>query len=64
MEQNARMFERLMTARSIEQAMEIQSDHAKLAYDNYMQEMTKLGSMYASFAREAYKPAGSSQASS
>jgi hypothetical protein len=56
LEQGTKTFEKLMAAKSFEQALEIQASYAKVAYDDYMQEMTKLGSMYANLARDAYKP--------
>ena len=37
--------------------MEIQSNYTKNAYDNWMAEMSKIGEVYSSTAREAYKPA-------
>jgi hypothetical protein len=40
----------------VEQAVEIQTGFAKRAYDDYMQQMSKIGGMYASMAKEAYKP--------
>ncbi|MEO1205607.1 MAG: phasin family protein [Pseudomonadota bacterium] len=49
-------MEKLMAAKSVEQAMEIQTTYAKRAYDDYMQQMTKLGGMYANMAKDAYKP--------
>lgn len=49
-------FEKLMSAKSMEQAFEIQSSYAKRSYDEYMNQMTKLGSMYSSLSKEAYKP--------
>lgn len=49
-------FEKLISAKTVEQAMEIQTSYAKRAYEDYMQQMTKIGSMYSSFGREAYKP--------
>ncbi len=49
-------FEKLMSAKSAEQAMEIQSTYAKRAYEDYMQQMTKIGSMYTNLAKDAYKP--------
>jgi hypothetical protein len=49
-------FEKLIAAKSLEQAFEIQSSYAKRAYDDYMHQMTKLGGMYSSLAKEAYKP--------
>jgi hypothetical protein len=42
--------------KSVEQAFEIQSHYAKKTYDEYIAEVSKLGEMYASLARSAYKP--------
>ena len=39
-------FEKLLGAKSLEQAFEIQTSFAKRAYDDYMHQMTKIGSMY------------------
>jgi phasin family protein len=55
-EDSTRAFEQLMGAKSIEQAVEIQSSYAKKAYDAYVAEMSKLGEMYAGLAKDAYKP--------
>lgn len=55
-EDSTRAFEQLVGAKSIEQAVEIQSQFAKKAYDTYMAEFTKLGEMYAGLAKDAYKP--------
>lgn len=49
-------FEKLLSAKSLEQAFEIQSGFAKRAYDDYVQQLTKIGGMYSSLAKEAYKP--------
>lgn len=49
-------FEKLASAKSVEQAFEIQSSYAKRAYDDYMHQMTKIGSMYTNLAKDAYKP--------
>ena len=49
-------LEKLMSAKSIEQAVEIQTTYAKRSYEDYMQQMTKIGSMYSSIGRDAYKP--------
>jgi hypothetical protein len=49
-------FEKLIGAKSFEHAIEIQSQYAKKAYDNWVAEATKIGEMYASATREAYKP--------
>ncbi len=55
-EEGTATFEKLLSARSLEQAFEIQTSYAKRAYDDYMQQLSKIGGMYASLAREAYKP--------
>ena len=55
-EDSMRAFEQLMSAKTVEQAIEIQSRYAKQAYDSYMAEMSKLGEMYVGLARNAYKP--------
>jgi hypothetical protein len=49
-------FQQLASAKSIEQAFEIQQSYAKRAYDDYMHQMSKIGSMYSSMAKDAYKP--------
>ena len=49
-------FQTLMSAKSVEAAIEIQSSFAKTLLEGYMAEMTKLGEMYADLAKEAYKP--------
>ncbi|MHA1517301.1 MAG: phasin family protein [Alphaproteobacteria bacterium] len=55
-EDSTRAFEQLVGAKSIEQAIEIQSQYAKKAYDTYMAEMSKIGEMYVGLAKDAYKP--------
>ncbi len=55
-EDGMRAFEQLLGAKSVEQAIEIQSQFAKKAYDTYIAEMSKLGEMYVASARDAYKP--------
>jgi Phasin protein len=44
-------MEKLMTAKSVEQAFEIQTSYAKRSYEDYLQEMTKLGTMATSFGK-------------
>jgi hypothetical protein len=55
-EEGTAAFEKLIGAKSVEQAVEIQTNYAKRAYDEYMHQMSKIGGMYASLAKEAYKP--------
>ncbi len=49
-------FEKLMGVKSVEKAMEIQTGYAKKAYDDYVSQASKLGEMYVTLAKEAYKP--------
>jgi hypothetical protein len=56
-EEGTATFEKLIAAKSLEQAMEIQTSYAKRAYEDYMQQMNKIGGMYQGFAKEAMKPA-------
>ncbi len=49
-------FEKLAAAKSMEQALEIQTSYAKRAYEDYMHQMSKIGAMYQSFAKDAFKP--------
>jgi hypothetical protein len=49
-------FEKLLSSKSVEQAVEIQTTYAKRAYDDYMQQISKIGGLYASMAKDAYKP--------
>ena len=49
-------FEKLFSAKSIEKAVEIQTDYAKQSYESFVAEASKIGNLYAELAKEAYKP--------
>jgi hypothetical protein len=51
-----RTWQQLIGVKSVEQAVEIQSQYAKRVYDNHMAELSKLGEMYAGLAKDASKP--------
>ena len=55
-EDSTATFEKLAGSRSMEQAMAIQTDFAKRAYEDYVAQMTRLTSMYTDLAKNAYKP--------
>jgi hypothetical protein len=55
-EDGTRAFEQLPGARSFPQVIEIQSQYARMAYEAYVAELSKLGEMYAGLTRNAYKP--------
>src|SRR4026209_886024 len=48
-----RTWEQLIGVRSLEQAMQIQSDYAKRVYENHMAELSKLGQMYAGMVSDS-----------
>ena len=48
--------EKLLAAKSIDKALEVQTDYAKTAYENFVAETTKISGLYADFAKEAFKP--------
>jgi phasin family protein len=48
--------EKLLGAKSLDKAIEVQSDYVKSAYEGFVSESTKLGEIYAGLAQEAYKP--------
>ncbi|OYW42244.1 MAG: Phasin [Rhizobiales bacterium 32-66-11] len=49
-------LEKLMGAKTLEQAVEIQQSYLKTAYEGLVAETTKLGELYKDLAKEAYKP--------
>lgn len=49
-------LEKLMAAKSLEQAVDIQTKFVKRSYDEYMHQMAKVGGLYAELAKEAYRP--------
>jgi hypothetical protein len=55
-EEGTATFEKLLSAKSMEQAVEIQSGYARRAYDGYLHQLSKIGGLYAEWAKEAYKP--------
>jgi hypothetical protein len=55
-EDATRALEQLVGVKSVEQALEIQSQYVKKAYDSHIAEVSKLGEIYAALARSAYEP--------
>ena len=49
-------WEKLVGAKSLETAMEVQTEYLKSSYEGFVAEATKLGELYADFAKESYKP--------
>ena len=55
-EQGTAATEKLIGAKSLDKAFEVQSDYVKSSYESFVAEATKLGELYADLAREVYKP--------
>jgi phasin family protein len=55
-EDSTAALEKLMGAKTIEKAIEVQSEFFKSAYEGFVAEATKLGDMYSDLAKETYKP--------
>jgi hypothetical protein len=58
-EESAAATEKLFGAKSLDKAMEVQSEYLKSSYERFMAETTKLGGLYAGLAQETCKPFGS-----
>jgi hypothetical protein len=48
--------EKLLGAKSLDKAIEVQSDYVKSAYEGFVSQSAKIGEIYAGLAQEAYKP--------
>jgi hypothetical protein len=55
-ESSSAFVEKLLGAKSYESAIQIQSDYWKNSYAGFVAEATKLGELYSSLAKEAFKP--------
>ena len=55
-EEGTAATEKLLGAKSLDKAIEVQSDYVKSAYESFVSQSTKLGELYAGMAQEAYKP--------
>lgn len=56
LEDSSSAFEKLVGAKSLDKAIEVQSEFVRTSYEGMVGEMTKLGEMYAELAKGAYKP--------
>jgi hypothetical protein len=55
-EESTKVVEKLLGAKSLDKAIEIQADYAKTAYEGFVAQATKIGELYADLAKETYKP--------
>ena len=57
------MFEKLLGARSVESAIQIQTEFAKQAYEGFVAQATKVSELYTRVASDALKPVTTAYAS-
>ena len=55
-EKGGALVEKLFGVKTFAEAVRLQSDFAKSAYEDFVAEATKIGEMYSSLAKEAFKP--------
>lgn len=48
--------EKLFGVKTLDKAIEVQTEYAKTAYAGFVAQASKIGEMYADLAKEAYKP--------
>ena len=49
-------LEKLMAAKSLDKAIEVQTDYVKSAYEGMVGQMTKMSELYVDMTKDAYKP--------
>ncbi len=55
-EANSAFVEKLLGAKSYDTAIQIQSEFWKTSYASFVAQATKIGDLYSSLAKEAFKP--------
>ncbi|PVE22972.1 Phasin [Microvirga sp. KLBC 81] len=58
LEQNAATFEKLVGVRSLDKAIEIQTDYVKNAYAGFVAQSTKTRDLYTKLAQDSFAPFG------
>jgi phasin family protein len=55
-EETKALVEKLSGVKSMEKALEIQTDYAKAAYESFVAESQKIAGLYTDLAKQSYKP--------
>ena len=55
-EQGAQALERLFGAKSLDKAIEVQTEFAKTAYETFVAESQKIAGLYSDLAKQSFKP--------
>lgn len=56
LETSSAYLEKLVGAKSLDNAIQIQSEYAKVAYEGFVAQTSKISELYANLAKEAFKP--------
>jgi hypothetical protein len=56
LENGSAFLEKLLGVKSLESAIQLQSEYAKSAYAGFVAQATKIGELYSHLAKEAFKP--------
>ncbi len=55
-EQGTAAFEKLAGVKTLDKAIELQTEFAKTSFEGFVAQATKMGELYAALAKDAYKP--------
>jgi phasin family protein len=55
-EENSAFVGKLAGAKSLDKAIEMQTEYAKSAYESFVAESQKIGELYTDLAKQVYKP--------
>ena len=55
-EDSTALVEKLFGVKSLEKAIEVQTEYAKTAYEGFVAKASKISEIYADLAKETYKP--------
>ncbi|MDR3494300.1 MAG: phasin family protein [Ancalomicrobiaceae bacterium] len=55
-EQGSAALEKLIGVKSLDKAIEVQTEYLKAAYEGYVAEVNKVGELYVDLAKQMYKP--------
>jgi hypothetical protein len=55
-EANAAHVEKLFAVKTLDKAVELNTEFAKAAYEGFVAQSTRIGNLYADFAKEAMRP--------
>lgn len=55
-ESSAAAWEKLLSAKSLESAVEVQTEYLRSSYEDFVAQAAKFGQLYTDLARQAYRP--------